>query len=147
MSVSDFVSKLEQCISEQISSRNPHLLGATVPDKVMLEELVQCLFSDSQVLASDEISIMMKVNSFCSLLQKDVSTAQNQQMEGISTSAAANDSSENTQVKEDTTGPKNATGMSRKDSFGELLMHLPRITSLPQFLFDIAEEDCYPSSP
>ncbi|KAG6506686.1 hypothetical protein ZIOFF_032013 [Zingiber officinale] len=59
---------------------------------------------DFQVLASDEKSILTKVNSFCSLLQEGVSMVQSQQMKGASTSAAANDSSENTQVKEDTTG-------------------------------------------
>ncbi|XP_074588126.1 uncharacterized protein LOC141844038 [Curcuma longa] len=145
MSVSDFVNQLEQCISEQITSGNPHLSGATAPAKVMLEELVQHLFSDSQVPASDENSVMTKVNSFCSLLQKDVG-----QMKGPSTSGGAsvlhNDSLEHTLVQEDT-GTKNATGMPRRDSFGELLMHLPRIASLRQFLFDIAEEDCNPSSP
>ena len=31
--------------------------------------------------------------------------------------------------------------MSRKDSFGDLLLHLPRIASLPKFLFGISEED------
>ncbi|XP_042382204.1 uncharacterized protein LOC121974966 isoform X1 [Zingiber officinale] len=150
MSVSDFVSQLEQCISEQITSGNPHLSGATAPAKVMLEELVQHLFSDSQVPASDENCVMTKVNSFCSLLQKDVGVVQSQQMKGASTSACAgvlhNDSLEHTSVQEDM-GTKNATGMPRRDSFGELLMHLPRIASLRQFLFDIAEEDCNPSSP
>ncbi|XP_042376056.1 uncharacterized protein LOC121969846 isoform X1 [Zingiber officinale] len=150
MSVSDFVSQLEQCISEQITSGNPHLSGATAPAKVMLEELVQHLFSDSQVPASDENCVMTKVNSFCSLLQKDVGVVQSQQMKGASTSACAgvlhNDSLEHTSVQEDI-GTKNATGMPRRDSFGELLMHLPRIASLRQFLFDIAEEDCNPSCP
>lgn len=151
MSVSDFVSQLEQCISEQITSGNPHLSGATMPAKVMLEELVQHLFSDSQVPASDENSVMTKVNSFCSLLQKDGGMVQSQQTKGASTSAGAsvlyNDSLEHMLVQEEDTGTKNATGMSRIDSFGEFLMHLPRIASLPQFLFNIAEEDCNPSSP
>ncbi|KAJ0089882.1 hypothetical protein Patl1_14493 [Pistacia atlantica] len=41
----------------------------------------------------------------------------------------------------DFSGGKPATGMSRKDSLGEMLLHLPRITSLPKFLFNISEED------
>ncbi|KAF7838113.1 uncharacterized protein G2W53_006595 [Senna tora] len=41
----------------------------------------------------------------------------------------------------DLSGGKQAPGMSRKDSFGELLLHLPRIASLPKFLFNISEED------
>ncbi|KAK8683078.1 hypothetical protein V6N13_039146 [Hibiscus sabdariffa] len=36
---------------------------------------------------------------------------------------------------------KQALGMSRKDSFGELLLHLPRIASLPKFLFNISEDE------
>jgi len=32
-------------------------------------------------------------------------------------------------------------GMSRKDSFGDFLLHLPRITSLSKFLLNISEED------
>ncbi|KAL7193540.1 hypothetical protein ACSBR2_025196 [Camellia fascicularis] len=34
-----------------------------------------------------------------------------------------------------------AASMSRKNSFGDLLLSLPRITSLPKFLFDILEDD------
>ncbi|XP_028776809.1 uncharacterized protein LOC114733503 isoform X2 [Neltuma alba] len=41
----------------------------------------------------------------------------------------------------DVSGGKQAPGMSRKDSFGDLLLHLPRIASLPKFLFNISEED------
>lgn len=33
-----------------------------------------------------------------------------------------------------------APGISRKDSFGDLLLNLPRITSLPKFLFNISED-------
>ncbi|XP_058754599.1 uncharacterized protein LOC131627756 [Vicia villosa] len=33
-----------------------------------------------------------------------------------------------------------APGMSRKDSYGDLLLNLPRITSLPKFLFNISED-------
>ncbi|OWM65848.1 hypothetical protein CDL15_Pgr015273 [Punica granatum] len=36
---------------------------------------------------------------------------------------------------------KQQVGMSRKDSFGDLLLHLPRVASLPKFLFDISEDD------
>ncbi|KAH7569266.1 hypothetical protein JRO89_XS06G0134200 [Xanthoceras sorbifolium] len=42
---------------------------------------------------------------------------------------------------EDASGSKSTTGMSRKDSFWELLLHLPRIASLPKFLFNISEDD------
>lgn len=149
--VSNVVRQLEQCISEQITPDNSHLSGPAVPDRAALEEVVQCLFSDSQASASDEKSLMKKVNSFCSLLQKDVSTVQSQQMNGGTTlsggNVVQNDSSEEqVLVKQDP--PEKVSGMSRKDSFGDLLMHLPRIASLPQFLFNIVEdEEDSPSSP
>lgn len=150
MSISDFVNQLEHCISEQINSGNPQLSGTVLPDKEMLEELVQCLFSDSQMPASDEKSVMTKVNSFCSLLQ--AGAAQGQKVNGGCTSAGDyvthNDLSDHNIVTEDNLGHK-AASISRKDSFGDLLMQLPRITSLPQFLFNIQEdeEDSYPPSP
>nr|XP_029121872.1 uncharacterized protein LOC105049857 isoform X2 [Elaeis guineensis] len=40
----------------------------------------------------------------------------------------------------DASGCKQQVNISRKESFGELLMHLPRIASLPQFLFNISED-------
>ncbi|CAL9755071.1 unnamed protein product [Musa acuminata subsp. burmannicoides] len=152
MSINDFVNKIGHCISEQISWGNPELSGMVIPDKEMLEELVQSLFSDSQMPASDEKSVMSKVNSFCSLLQKDVGTVHSQQ-----TNAGDNDFHDGTAEKHtpptegefnDISGAKTAASISRKDSFGELLMHLPRIASLPQFLFNIAEdeEDSSPSN-
>lgn len=152
MSINDFVNKIGHCISEQISWGNPELSGMVIPDKEMLEELVQSLFSDSQMPASDEKSVMSKVNSFCSLLQKDVGTVHSHQI-----NAGDNDFHDGTSEKHtpptegefnDISGAKTAASISRKDSFGELLMHLPRIASLPQFLFNIAEdeEDSSPSN-
>ncbi|KAG6469814.1 uncharacterized protein LOC122032278 [Zingiber officinale] len=141
--VNDVVRRLEQRISEQITPGNPHLSGAAVPDRAALEEVVQCLFSDSHASSSDEKSLMKKVNSFCSLLQKDVIAVQSQQMNGGTTSssdnAIQNDSSELIIAKQD--APEKVSGMSRKDSFGDFLMHLPRIASLSQFLFNIAEDE------
>ncbi|WOK99978.1 hypothetical protein Cni_G08690 [Canna indica] len=154
MSISDFVNQLEHCISGQISSGNSQLSGASRPDKDMLEELVQSLFSDSQ-MPSDEKSILSKVNSFCCLLQKDAGTVvQSQQINGASTSIDYSGLYHNKtqeQYAPATEGQFDRAAASiipRKDSFGELLMQLPRIASLPQFLFNIAEveEDAFPSS-
>lgn len=88
--------------------------------------------------ASDERSIMSKVNSFCCLLQ-DAGMVQSQQMNwgGTSTTGNGFDPEEESNKA---SGRRTAANISRKDSFGELLMHLPRIASLPQFLFDIAED-------
>ena len=41
---------------------------------------------------------------------------------------------------EDVLGCKQPPPMSRKDSVGDLLLNLPRIASLPQFLFNISED-------
>jgi hypothetical protein len=48
--------------------------------------------------------------------------------------------SEGSSIK-DVSGSKQVLGMSRKDSFGDLLLHLPQIASLPKLLFNISEED------
>ncbi|RRT49098.1 hypothetical protein B296_00036486 [Ensete ventricosum] len=150
MSISDFVNQIGHCISEQISLGNPQLSGSAIPDKEMLEELAQCLFSDSQMPASDEKSVMSKVNSFCCLLQKDVGTVERQQTDGGGPAANDNGFCNNISEKHtsitkgennDAPGPKAVASMSRKDSFGDLLMQLPRIASLPQFLFNIAEDE------
>ncbi|XP_038998945.1 uncharacterized protein LOC120124305 isoform X2 [Hibiscus syriacus] len=42
---------------------------------------------------------------------------------------------------EEVPSSKQAQGMSRKDSFGELLLHLPPIASLPKFLFNISKDE------
>ncbi|WOL17289.1 hypothetical protein Cni_G26080 [Canna indica] len=153
MSISDFVNQLEHCISEQITAGNSQLSGTVVPGKEMLEELVQCLFSDSQLPASDEKSVMTKVNSFCSLLQKDIATVQSQQHNAGGSLSWDSGVKEQTPPvpkgeSKDSLGSKAGGTISRKDSFGELLMHLPRISSLPQFLFNITEdEDDYLPSP
>ncbi|CAL9129134.1 unnamed protein product [Musa textilis] len=150
MSISDFVNQIGHCISEQISLGNPQLSGSVIPDKEMLEELAQCLFSDSQMPASDEKSVMSKVNSFCCLLQKDVGTVESQQTDGGGPAASENGFCNNISEKHtsvtkgeinDVPGPKAVASMSRKDSFGDLLMQLPRIASLPQFLFNITEDE------
>ncbi|RWV80305.1 hypothetical protein GW17_00058449 [Ensete ventricosum] len=150
MSNSDFGSQIENCISEQISSGNPQLPGAVIPDKKMLEELAQCLFSDSQMPTSDEKTVMTKVNSYCCLLQKDAATVQCHQMNAGGTSADDSGSQDGVSEKhthsledefDNTSGLKTLANISRKDSFEELLMHLPRVASLPQFLFNITEDE------
>ncbi|XP_028776808.1 uncharacterized protein LOC114733503 isoform X1 [Neltuma alba] len=158
MSVSDFMSHIEQCLSEQINSGNPPSGGAELRE--MLEDISQHLLSDNQVAAtSDEKSLMSRVNSLCCLLQ-DPAAAQNpHNTEGFTAVEPdenpnlnhnielMQDNKNRTDAKvaeedtKDVSGGKQAPGMSRKDSFGDLLLHLPRIASLPKFLFNISEED------
>ncbi|KAH0993237.1 hypothetical protein GBA52_004720 [Prunus armeniaca] len=165
MSMSDLVSHIGNCISEQMTSGNPSSADQQSEYQDMLEDIAQYLLSDNQfTAASDEKSLMSRVNSLCCLLQKDPGSVQNM-VDGESSGEGQdggsdaqlnhtpdNKSGANTKDPEDDTkdasGGKKATGMSRKDSFGELLFHLPRIASLPSLpslpkvLFNISEEDC-----
>uniref|UniRef100_A0A1J3CPB9 TRF2/HOY1 PH-like domain-containing protein n=1 Tax=Noccaea caerulescens TaxID=107243 RepID=A0A1J3CPB9_NOCCA len=123
ISMNDFLALL----SDPASGDNPEL-----------EEMKQLLLSDNNTqpeTTSDEKSVMSKVNSFYNLLQ-----------------AAANDDLDigevdinnrpKTECNDRVVDPASSSkpqGMSRKDSFSDLLVHLPRITSLPKFLFNISE--------
>ncbi|KAK6235995.1 hypothetical protein SCA6_011332 [Theobroma cacao] len=161
MSMSDFMSHIGHCLSEQMTSGNPS--SENIPDcQEMLEEIAQYLLSDTQfTTASDEKSLMSRVNSLCCLLQKDTTTGTNSQgngenyggpddgkdvqlngsyESGFNITANGDVKTSEGDTKEVSTS-KQAPGMSRKDSFGELLLHLPRIASLPKFLFNISEDD------
>ncbi|KAK8952920.1 hypothetical protein KSP40_PGU012146 [Platanthera guangdongensis] len=143
MSKDDLVSHLEQCISKQRASGNPLFSSSCLPDKENLEELAELLLTDSQASVFDEKSLLSKVNSFCSLLQRD-SSFQNLQL-GINSSAGDHQYSAeddmNQLLERRAADDAQPCGISRKDSFGELLMNLPRIASFPQFLFCISEDN------
>ncbi|KNA22839.1 hypothetical protein SOVF_030470 [Spinacia oleracea] len=153
MSVGDLVNHIGDCISEQMRSDNPNLSIDEPRKWEILEEMTQYLLNDSQTLtSSDENCIMSRVNSLCCLLQKDDVGAQNAQarVENERDLAMGNTQPAATQLYENQTAKtvvatqseigigndfQQGTSMSRKDSVGELLLHLPRIASLPQFLF------------
>lgn len=165
MSMSDLMNHIGHCISEQMTSGNQPLSEEGSDCREILEDIAQYLLSDTQLTAaSDEKSLMSRVNSLCCLLQKDPGTAQNLQVSGESSDGRPDDGNGNNaqlnnifelmpdnrprgDIKapegdtKDVSGSKPTTGMSRKDSFGELLLHLPRIASLPKFLFNISEDD------
>ncbi|CAL5375490.1 unnamed protein product [Camellia sinensis] len=155
MSMSDLVSHIEHRFSEQRTSNNFTLSVEERQSLEILDEITRCLFSDSQLtLASDEKCIMSRVNSLCCLLQKDSMTSQNLQVKGDDSSDVIMDkkirepnklsaSDGESKVLEDLTTPESepkVSAMTRKDSVGELLLNLPRIASLPQFLFNISED-------
>lgn len=103
------------------------------------EDMKQLLLSDTQPDTSDEKSVMSKVNSFYNLLQ----TAGNDGKEigGLdNNSKRHNKTEEGSKVLDHASSSSKPQGMSRKDSLSDLLAHLPRITSLPKFLFNISEE-------
>ncbi|KAI0511198.1 hypothetical protein KFK09_011823 [Dendrobium nobile] len=144
MSKEDLVSHLEQCISEQMASGNPLFSTGCLPNKEKLEELADHLLTDSQTSVSDEKSLISKVNSFYSLLQKD-SSYQNLHS-GINPTAEEEqyfleDESKQLLPERKALDDPQSCGITRKESFGELLMNLPRIASFPQFLFCIAEDN------
>uniref|UniRef100_A0A1D1YZ22 Pre-rRNA-processing protein IPI3 n=1 Tax=Anthurium amnicola TaxID=1678845 RepID=A0A1D1YZ22_9ARAE len=153
MSMSDLVHH----ISEQMTSGNPLFSGDAAANKDTLEEITQYLLSDSQTFAaSDENSLMSRVNSLCCLIQKDP-TSQNLQMNGDNlrdddTEDGPNSTPDSTSEKKPLFDLQTVDGecndasckqqppMSRKESVGDLLLYLPRIASLPQFLFNISED-------
>ncbi|XP_061363403.1 uncharacterized protein LOC133307001 isoform X2 [Gastrolobium bilobum] len=145
MSMSDFIGQIELCLSEQMTSGNPSFSNGGSEYQEILEDIAQHLLSDNQVAAaSDEKSLMSRVNSLCCLLQKDPVTVQNSLFTEGSTVEGPDDGKDVKPAEEDSrdaSAGKQAQGMSRKDSFSDLLLHLPRIASLPKFLFNISEED------
>jgi len=149
MSMSDLVNHIGQHISEQIASGDPNHSGGHQNGSGIFEEITQYLLSDSQLTsASDEKSLMSRVNSLYCLLQKDPGTAQNLPAKGLRSGANDHDgkvgetdsvtaSSQPDGESNDVSVRKQAPAMSRKDSVGDLLLNLPRIASLPRFLFNI----------
>lgn len=152
MSMSDLVNHIGHCISEQMTAANPSFANQGPEYQDILEDIAQYLLNDNQSTTSDEKSLMKRVNSLCCLLQKDPTntTTQHDEVRSEGPDGRKNDKVGNIlrgDVKafpedvNDNSGTKQAVGMSRKDSFGELLLHLPRIASIPKFLFNISEED------
>ncbi|GFZ17265.1 hypothetical protein Acr_26g0005350 [Actinidia rufa] len=155
MSMSDLVTHIEHRISEQRTSNNFILPDEDQQSLAILDDISRCLFTDSHhASTSDEQCVMSRVNSLFCLLQKDPVTVQNSQVKGDNSSDAMVDDKRigrligKTKVVDDFITPedesnsvsKQAPAMSRKDSVGELLLNLPRIASLPQFLFNISED-------
>ncbi|CAO2842056.1 unnamed protein product [Amaranthus hypochondriacus] len=153
MSVGDLVNHIGDCISEQMRSDHPDASVDETQKFEILEEITQYLLNDTQSLtSSDEKAIMSRVNSLCCLLQKEDKRVQNLPVinsENIGDPTAGNTRQDVQPWHETrTTNSVLAAGseigvggdqhqdanMSRKDSVGDLLLHLPRIASLPQFL-------------
>ncbi|KAK1276857.1 hypothetical protein QJS04_geneDACA003885 [Acorus gramineus] len=138
LSVSELMDQIGHCLSDQRNLEDPlfSVMGQSRDD--LMQELNQYLLSDNQQLsASDEKSLMSRVNSLCSLLQKDPSSQNLLQMRKAGPSETDGD-----QDPEQASEIRPPQPISRKDSLGDLLLHLPRIASLPHFLHNIYEEDC-----
>lgn len=157
MSMSDLVNHIEHRISEHRTSSNFTLSTDEWESLEILEEISRCLLTDAQFTAptTDEKSIMSRVNSLCCLLQKDPPTVQDAPVKSencapdamaskgvnesnfLSASASGTKGEDSSVTEDETEDCKKAPGISRKDSVGELLLNLPRITSLPQFFFNL----------
>lgn len=153
MSMSDLVSHIGHCISGKMTSGNPIVSGKQQHPKEVLEEIAQYLFNDSHqhtMASEEEQSLMSRVNSLCCLVQKDSSTSMAQNfnakcddnfdVNGEGEMSRTNFNSASACETNDVTDFKQAQVMSRKDSFGDLLLSLPRIASLPQFLFNLSQD-------
>ncbi|KAL1210511.1 hypothetical protein V5N11_006834 [Cardamine amara subsp. amara] len=141
MSVSDFVGFL----SDSAGGNHPEHMEK-------FEIMKQQLLSDNiQFDTPDEKSLMPRVNSLFNLLYKDPNVAGNSQLNtGISVGLKSepnhlkgivSDNNNNSNRVFEPASSSKPQGMLRKDSFSDLLLHLPRITSLPKFLSNISEED------
>ncbi|KAJ8562149.1 hypothetical protein K7X08_011440 [Anisodus acutangulus] len=153
MSMTDLVSHIENCISEQINSGNLQSDDA-LECKGMLEDIAQMWLTDTQcTTASDEKSLMKQANSLCCLLHDPTASHEShlngdnhlqkpvQSNDACSSSACKSSKGNDEENTKDFAGGKLTSSIPMRDSFGDLLLHLPCITSLPNFLFDIAEDD------
>jgi hypothetical protein len=144
ISVNDSVNHLGNCMAEHRTTDNPPL-ASNEQSKEVLEDLVQHLFSDTQGMpVSDDKYLMARVNSFCSLLQNNSAPSTMTKPDGKDSSNIGvieldSDCSDE-ELKSSPEGVTEPPTISRKDSFGDLLLNLPRIASIPKFLFDIPED-------
>lgn len=151
MSVSDFVNHIEHCLSQQMTPNGSMFSEENQQSREALEGITQYLFGDSQNPSdSDEQTIMARVNSLCCLLQKDSCMAKTLQTKAGNNSLDVNTypttaseyeimSREGLPAHDGFQSSKHIA-MSRNDSVGELLLNLPRIASLPQFLFNLFDD-------
>ncbi|KAH9621694.1 hypothetical protein KSS87_014053 [Heliosperma pusillum] len=140
MSLSDLVNHIGNCISGQTNSENPSFTEDISGSRKMLEDITQHLLSDFQFTPfSDEKSLMSRVNSLCSLIHID----------GLPPVSSFRVLEDGKDTKDPESGSMDVSGLKHKqvpsmpriDSLGDLLLQLPRIASLPNFLFDISEDE------
>lgn len=117
MSKSEIMNQIGHHIYKQLNNSSQNQPNTSNEDgliKTQFEELAQQLLADSQnpTASTDEQYLMSRVNSLCSLIQKD--------------------GHGNRDLVKNNTDSK--AGLRPNDSFGDLLMSLPRISSFPQFL-------------
>ncbi|KAK1399889.1 50S ribosomal protein L35 [Heracleum sosnowskyi] len=151
MSVNDLLNHIEHHISEQMTS------GETPECKDILDNIAHHFLNDTQTItAFDEKSLMSRVNSLCSLLQDRVEKS-NGKPDGETNKKEHNkfqpESTCNTTPaslfeigtmghEKDITDYSSCKqpNMHRSDSFGDLLLHLQRSSSLQNFIAKVLED-------
>ncbi|GJU34694.1 hypothetical protein Tco_1183048 [Tanacetum coccineum] len=140
MSISDLVNHIGHCISEKKSDQVlPFFenVSSGVDQNDMLQNISQILLNDTYLTtASEEENLMSRVNSLCAgndYMNIDDGKNQNDAHYGNGYSEDCNPVPEIAMDQ----GWEGDFGMSRNDSFNDLLHHLPRIASLPRIFFDI----------
>ncbi|KAL2455852.1 hypothetical protein Adt_47075 [Abeliophyllum distichum] len=148
MSMSDLVNHIENCISEQVTSECvPSDKASELWD--VMENIKQDLLSDTQCAAGlDEESLLKKVDSLCCLLQDPATSSSAKVNEAANCGIHVMSNLTKDSMHEKTStgilasqenymsafgGMQVAPSMSRIDSFGEFVLHLPRIASLSEF--------------
>lgn len=142
MSVGDLITHIGDCISEQMKSDDPNLHIDEEQRKSILDEITHYLLSDSQTTTtaiSDEKYIMSRVNSLCCLLQTRVQNLPVKPENPLDL-GFGNFAQNHEPIVESRSAEKPGPSIPRNDSVGELLLHLPRIASLPQFLGSVSED-------
>ncbi|KAG5227792.1 Homeobox protein [Salix suchowensis] len=155
ISMSNLVNHIGHCISEQMISGNSILSGGDIKSSDILDEITQYLLGDSQVMsASDEKSLVSRVNSLCCLLPKDPATARDLQAKSLSDLDVDRDRGINLDCDRGINETDSATAWACQSKFVEgfaepegeashvkeapaMSINLPSIASQPQFLFNI----------
>lgn len=148
IAVNNFSHHVDNCMAEQRTMDNPALANNKEKSSDVLQDIYQCLFSDTPGMpTSDDKYVMARVNSFCSLLENNKVTEAMTKPEGKDKSNITVVELDSDSYNEDLKSPHpikpgvtESPAISRKESFGDLLLKLPRIASIPQFLFDIQED-------
>ncbi|KAK4784175.1 hypothetical protein SAY86_018543 [Trapa natans] len=167
MSLTDFMNHIGQSIAENVES-GMYKPADGLHVQETFEDIAKHLLSDNQMTTvSDEKLLMSRVNSLCCLLQIDpqgkvqgLQAGDEADTSGVTDGAGKEtvpgDTSDSTaesqgitrevkvtegDQKDVSSSCKQQLGMLRKDSFADLLLQLPRVASLPKFLFDISEEN------
>uniref|UniRef100_A0A0A9CRK1 TRF2/HOY1 PH-like domain-containing protein n=1 Tax=Arundo donax TaxID=35708 RepID=A0A0A9CRK1_ARUDO len=107
--------------------------GSGSTSKLAFDELTRQLLNDTQITdAADERMLMSRVNSLCCLIQRD--SGLSQVNPGVSGVSGVNEITERKPQANARGDSGNGLLPPRRESFGDLLTNLPRISSFPHFL-------------